>query len=125
MSFYDKERPSSYPLADVVLICFSIKYSQTFKNVREIVSFKFLFEIKIKFCQKFKWIPEMAKHCPNARLILIGTQSDYRNEYQHYKAVTEIEGKQLAREMNAYKYLECSIVTEVFEFKDFIFFFFN
>jgi small GTP-binding protein len=55
---YDRLRPHSYPNTDVILVCFSLVSQTSFDNVR------------------YKWYPEIAFHCPNTPLKLIGTMQD-------------------------------------------------
>merc|ERR1712137_1460619 len=59
---YDRLRPLSYPQTDIFLICFAITSPTSFSNV------------------KSKWWPEVTHHCPNAKMILVGTKLDLREE---------------------------------------------
>lgn len=59
---YDRLRPLSYPQTDVFLICFSCLSPQSLENVRE------------------KWIPELEHHCPGVPKLVIGTQSDLKQD---------------------------------------------
>jgi len=99
---YDRLRPLSYPQTDVFLICFSIISPASFENVRA------------------KWYPEVSHHCPNTPLILVGTKLDLREDKETIQALSEKnlvplsypQGLQMAKEINAVKYLECSALTQ-------------
>ena len=99
---YDRLRPLSYPNTDVLLICFSIASPTSFKHV------------------KAKWFPEVAHHCPRVPIILVGTKTDLRADEEtvrHLKSeqsspVSEDAGKQMAQDIGAVKYLECSALTQ-------------
>jgi len=99
---YDRLRPLSYPSTDVFLLCFSLVNSTSFKNV------------------KIKWLREVRHHCPNAKLILVGTKLDAREDKdivaklqdQGLKAVETPEGEALGKEIGAIRYMECSALTQ-------------
>merc|ERR1712080_335764 len=99
---YDRLRPLSYPQTDVFLACFSIISSASFENV------------------KTKWVPEIQHHAPNVPLLLIGTKSDLRKDEQTMatltargaKIVAEGDATQMAKDVGAIKYLECSALTQ-------------
>ncbi|KAF4086332.1 hypothetical protein AMELA_G00105710 [Ameiurus melas] len=107
---YDRLRTISYPQTNVFIICFSISNMTSFENI------------------KLKWYPEVSKHCPHVPILLVGTKKDHRQDpellqklkEQKMTPVTEQQGKALAREIGAAKYMECSAlnqdgVKEVFE----------
>jgi Ras-related C3 botulinum toxin substrate 1 len=99
---YDRLRPLSYPQTDVFLICFSLISPASFENVRA------------------KWYPEVSHHCPNVPIILVGTKLDLRDDKEtieklREKKLTPItypQGLQMAKEISAVKYLECSALTQ-------------
>ena len=99
---YDRLRPLSYPFTDVFVICFSVVSPHSFENV------------------KSRWISEIKHHCPTVPVILVGTKADLRNDpqalarlnAQKLKPITYNEGRQLAEEIKACKYLECSALTQ-------------
>merc|ERR1711964_27331 len=99
---YDRLRPLSYPQTDVFLVCFSIISQASFENVRT------------------KWVPEITHHAPNVPIILVGTKSDLRSDHetiQNLQAkgammVQNNQAQQLAQEIGAVKYLECSALTQ-------------
>eukprot|EP01125_Pyxidicula_operculata_P022969 TRINITY_DN971_c0_g1_i1.p1 TRINITY_DN971_c0_g1~~TRINITY_DN971_c0_g1_i1.p1 ORF type:complete len:202 (-),score=32.54 TRINITY_DN971_c0_g1_i1:169-774(-) len=107
---YDRLRPLSYPQTDVFLICFSVISQTSFSNV------------------KTKWWPEVTHHCPTDN-ILVGTKLDLREDPEKLESlkekglapITTEQGEQLAKEIKAVKYMECSALTqkglkEVFDF---------
>ena len=99
---FDSLRPLCYPETNVFMLCFSVMSPTSFHNVID------------------KWVPEIRTHCPNAPIILVGTQCDLRNdvkvliELAHYneKPVTEDEARKLVEEIGAEDYIECSALTQ-------------
>eukprot|EP01115_Flamella_aegyptia_P002218 TRINITY_DN135_c0_g1_i5.p1 TRINITY_DN135_c0_g1~~TRINITY_DN135_c0_g1_i5.p1 ORF type:complete len:202 (+),score=46.05 TRINITY_DN135_c0_g1_i5:135-740(+) len=99
---YDRLRPLSYPNTDVFLLCFSIVNPTSFANI------------------KSKWWPEVTHHCPNAKLMLVGTKLDLREEQETIQRLNEKglapltadEGRALAKDIEAVNYLECSALTQ-------------
>jgi Ras-related C3 botulinum toxin substrate 1 len=99
---YDRLRPLSYPQTGVFLICFSLVSPPSFENV------------------KTKWYPEITHHAPNTPIILVGTKLDLREDRETIDKLREkrqspisySQGLQVAKEINAVKYLECSALTQ-------------
>nr|XP_039252444.1 ras-related C3 botulinum toxin substrate 1-like [Styela clava] len=99
---YDRLRPLSYPQTNVFLICFSVVSPASYENVRA------------------KWYPEVSHHCPNTPIVLVGTKVDLRDDMDtinHLKdkkliPVATTAGLQLAKNIGAVKYLECSALTQ-------------
>jgi len=99
---YDRLRPLSYPSTDVFLLCFSLVNPTSLKNV------------------KTRWLREVRHHCPNAKLILVGTKLDAREDKdtvdklsnQGLKPVETIEGEAFSKEIGAIRYMECSALTQ-------------
>jgi len=99
---YDRLRPLSYPQTDVFLICFSIISPASFENV------------------KAKWFPEINHHNPNTPIILVGTKLDLREDKETIERLAEKklapisyqQGLQMAKEIHAVKFLECSALTQ-------------
>uniref|UniRef100_A0A1I8JFN7 Rho-related GTP-binding protein RhoU n=1 Tax=Macrostomum lignano TaxID=282301 RepID=A0A1I8JFN7_9PLAT len=95
---YDKLRPLSYPETDVFLVCFSVGNKPSFANVLD------------------KWSPELRQHAPQAPLLLVGTKADLRDdaEFTAHLAlhndcpIGRDEAADMAREIGAVKYIECS-----------------
>ena len=107
---YDRLRPLSYPDSDVIIVTYSIDNPDSFNNVTA------------------KWIPEVQHHCPKVPIILVALKADLRNDQatiERLQTTRQIpvsvkEGKDLAEEIGAYKFVECSAkqvigVREVFE----------
>ena len=87
-TFGDHEfnRKFAYQNAHVVVLCFAINSPNTFKNVNAV------------------WYSEIKKYCPRTPIVLVGTQSDWR---QHVKVSTSVTvSKSLSKRMR-----ECSLVT--------------
>merc|ERR1711916_213105 len=90
-------RPLSYPQTDVFLICYSVISSASFENVRT------------------KWYPEVRHHAPGVPFILVGTKQDLFDEERQKggnKVVDETQAAALANELQAYKSLRCSALTQ-------------
>ena len=97
----DGFRPlSSFPRADVFLICFSIVKPHTFEHVRE----------------KWWWYRHQAPETP---VILVGNMSDLREDKStlemlkehNQRPICHQQGANLAVEIGAVAYLECSALT--------------
>lgn len=116
---YDRLRPLSYPQTDCFLLCFSLVNPASFENVRA------------------KWYPEVSHHCPRSvqihlivylsvlsvfrtPIILVGTKLDLRDDPEtcdklrerRLAPITYTQGLQMAKEIKAVKYLECSALTQ-------------
>ena len=104
---YDRLRPLSYPQTDVFLVCFSVTSPASFENVRE------------------KWFPEVHHHCPGVPCLIVGTQTDLRDDpqvrdklaKQKMQPVRKEDGEKMAKDLGAVKYVECSALTQ-FKLKD-------
>lgn len=67
-----------------------------------------------------RWLPEIQQHCPGAPLVLVGTQLDLREDVQvlinlaqnQERPVGTEEGRQLAQEVGAVSFAECSALTQ-------------
>ncbi|KAH3744449.1 rac protein [Pelomyxa schiedti] len=98
---HERIRTLSYPDTDVFLILFSVVRPPTFESV---VS---------------KWLPGIQQVCPNASYILVGTKTDLRDgsiqcEYVESNGppITFEQGVTKAKEIKAFKYVECSALTQ-------------
>jgi len=99
---YDRLRPLSYPQTDVFLLCFSITSPPSFDNLSS------------------KWFPEIKHHAPKVPFILVGTKLDLREDpntvdrlkQKHQVPVANSVGQQKASDLGAFKYLECSALTQ-------------
>merc|ERR1712117_309380 len=80
---------------DVFLVCFSVVSPTSFENVRQ------------------KWALEVRKY-HKAPILLVGTQSDLREKLSKNKQapVTKEQGERLAKDIKAFKYMECSAMTQ-------------
>ena len=74
---------------DVFLLCFSVAQRSSFRNVKN------------------KWIQELKKNAPTVPVILVGTQTDMRDD-KNKDHITKKEGEKLSKELKAKKYVECS-----------------
>src|SRR3989338_10571237 len=99
---YDRLRPLSYPQTDVFLCCFSVISPASYENVRA------------------KWFPEVSHHCPSTPILVVGTKTDLRGDQDTIQCLAEKklapltaeQGHQLAKDIGAVKYMECSALTQ-------------
>lgn len=91
---YDRLRPLSYPQTNIFLLCFSINSISSFENI------------------KSKWHPEVSHHAPGVPSLLVGTKLDMRDPSQVKNQVSYQQGVQMAKDIGAVKYLECSALTQ-------------
>lgn len=99
---YDRLRALAYPSTDVFLVCFSVASPYSFENVRD------------------KWIPEIKHYCPKVPFVLVGTQSDLRDDPQTISRLSKCrqnfispqEAMKFAKRVNAVSYAECSALTQ-------------
>lgn len=99
---FDTLRPLVYPQTDVFLLCFSVALPSSFHNVRE------------------KWIPELRSCCGKVPVVLVGTQSDLREDAKTLvdlrqtkeQPVQENEARKLAQSLGCEMYVECSSLTQ-------------
>jgi len=108
---YERLRPLSYPNTNVFIVCFSLVSPTSYENVLT------------------KWKSEIFEFCPNAKIVLCGTKSDLRDEFDSipndqkdptWKPISTDKGMKAASKIGAFKYLECSAfkakgIKEVFE----------
>ncbi|KAK7039529.1 small GTPase Cdc42 [Favolaschia claudopus] len=90
---YDRLRPLNYPKTDVFLLCFRINSLDSMLHIRD------------------KWVPEIRHFCPNVPFLIVGTQTDLRDQpsVTGKVSITSLEeGKKFAYELGAAKYVECS-----------------
>lgn len=104
---YDRLRTMVYSNAHVVIVCFAVDDRNSYTNVRS------------------KWLPEIGQFCPSVSIILVATKIDLRGRSAPGAAndstiVTSAEGRDLANDIKAAAYVECSSrrkqgLDEVFE----------
>jgi len=90
----------AYPETNVILLCFSVVRPDSLENITA------------------KWMPELIKLIPTAKIVLVGTQVDLRdnknssaNDPSRTRCISTREGEELKHRIRAYKYVECSAVT--------------
>ena len=106
---YERLRPLHYPDTEVVLMCFSTKFRDSFEDVAE------------------RWVPEVKFYCPNIPILLVGNHTKRIEDDFCDVVISEIktevgteEGRELARKIGAVDYMECCAknnegVKEVFQ----------
>ena len=89
---FEHLRKLTYPDGDVVIICFDLVNQASYENVLSV------------------WIPELRGGIRQTTpIILVGTKSELRSEVgRKNKSFSYKQGAQLAEEIGAAKYLECS-----------------
>ena len=100
---YDRLRPLSYPQTGVFLMCFSVDSPDSFEDI------------------KHKWCPEVSYFGPGTPFVLVGLKVDLRDDpttlrylaLEKRAPVTCEQGVQMAEEIGAFKYVECSAKTQV------------
>ena len=96
---YQGLRAMSYPMADLVLVCFGLGFRTTFEDVRSL------------------WMDELLAYtstCGKKPFVLVGCGKDRRDGDERLpleKYVSEEEGRVLGREIGALGYFECSAKT--------------
>jgi len=92
---FDRLRPLSYQNTDVFIVAFSLVGKASLENVRD------------------KWAPELESYSPGTPIILVGTKLDLKTDpAEMHNALSHAEGLQLARDIGAVEYLECSALTQ-------------
>src|SRR3990167_4414994 len=86
---YARLRSLSYPETNIFFVCFDVTQEQSLENVKEI------------------WHPEVTQHCPEAKILLIGTKADLRDNF----SITEAAAKSMANYLGT-RYCECSAKTQ-------------
>jgi len=107
---YDRLRPLSYPDTNVILLCYSIDAPDTLENIPD------------------RWIPELKHFCPKIPIVLVANKKDLRKDPEtiqqlgrnKQEPITTEEGRDMATNIGAFAFLECSArtkegVREVFE----------
>lgn len=72
-----------------------------------------------------KWFPEVHHHCPGVPCLIVGTQTDLRDDLsvreklakQKMQPVRKEDGDRMAKDLGAVKYVECSALTQ-YKLKD-------
>ncbi|KRH94089.1 Ras-related small GTPase, Rho type [Pseudoloma neurophilia] len=92
---YDSVRPLSYKDTDIVVLCYTIENSNVLCNIPN------------------KWVLEVKNYCPTAKYILVGLKSDLREdpEVNQEGFVSREQGENLANEIGALEFYECSAKT--------------
>ena len=94
------ERVHIYPGTDVFVVCFSVVQPETFKQVQS------------------RWLPEIQKHMGETPFLIVGTQTDLRDDpdvlsdlrTRGQKPVSSRHAASLSRRVGASAYVECSPV---------------
>ena len=88
-------RPLSYEGTDVVLLLFDISFSEEeFRDLRP------------------SWWVELKHYCPTVPVILVATKTDLRDNHD-IKTIPTEEGRTMAEQIGAVKYMEISSLSEI------------
>ncbi|XP_062391777.1 rho-related GTP-binding protein RhoU [Sardina pilchardus] len=95
-------RSLCYRNGDIFLLCYSVVLPSSFHSVTS------------------RWAPEIQRLCPDAPIILVGTQSDLREDVHvliqlaenQEQPVTTEEARICAQHINAVTFTECSALTQ-------------
>ncbi|KAF6779887.1 hypothetical protein AHF37_00764, partial [Paragonimus kellicotti] len=71
-------------------------------------------------CHVLQWVPEITRHCPKVPFLLVGTQTDLRDEKPTISTtrsnkpayISAAVGEKYAKDVKAVKYLECSALSQ-------------
>ena len=100
---YKKLRPFSYPQTDIFLICFSLISPTSYNHVYDL------------------WKPEIAEHCPDTPIILVGLSGNLREEFEDsdedkqegMEPISSSKGIELKEKIGARAYIECSCEKQI------------
>ncbi|TAQ83892.1 hypothetical protein B7494_g7789 [Chlorociboria aeruginascens] len=93
---FDRLRALSYDDTHAIMLCFSVDSKDSLENIES------------------KWIAEIADNCPDVKLVLVALKCDLRESDGEEEAgerkemVNYSQGLEVARRINAVRYLECS-----------------
>lgn len=101
---FDRLRSLSYDDTHAIMLCFSIDSKDSLENVES------------------KWVGEIAENCQGVKLVLVALKCDLREAEEEAETEAAAEGVQrekknlinynqgleVARRINAHRYLECS-----------------
>jgi Rho family protein len=99
---FDRLRSLSYDDTHAIMLCFSVDSKDSLENVES------------------KWVGEIAENCQGVKLVLVALKCDLRNDGGDDEAdengqprekkdmITYNQGLEVARRINALRYLECS-----------------
>jgi Rho family protein len=117
---YERLRPLAYSKAHVILIGFSIDTPDSLDNVRHKVC---TFDPEVgSSCSKAdhsQWVEEANERCPGVPILLVGLKKDLRDDPEaieemrkkSFHFITHKDAHDVAQQMGARKYLECSSLT--------------
>ncbi|OAD69783.1 hypothetical protein PHYBLDRAFT_159683 [Phycomyces blakesleeanus NRRL 1555(-)] len=90
---FDRLRSLSYVDTHVLMLCFSVDNRDSLENIHT------------------RWLEEVTEHCPHSKIVLVALKCDLRDDSANPRRESPIlydEGLEVARSINAVRYLECS-----------------
>lgn len=85
---FDKIRLLSYEDTHVFMLCFSVENRDSLQNIQD------------------KWLEEVLEHSVYSKIVLVALKCDLRQEKRN--TILYEEGLEMAKNINAIRYLECS-----------------
>ena len=120
---YERLRPLAYSKAHVILIGYSVDTPDSLENVTNKVSpsngIYHSIAMPLTYWKISQWIEEANERCPGVPIILVGLKKDTRDDpvvqeemrKKSLRFLTSKDGSDVAHEIGARKYLECSSLT--------------
>lgn len=113
---YDRLRLLWHAGTSVYLLCVSVVSATSREHVVSKVPRGARARLR---CSHSQWLPEARHHCPEARLLLVGTKRDLRKDPEALERLaqrgetplTQEQLAKLARDIGAVRYMECSAMT--------------
>ena len=114
-------RPLTYSQTDVFLVCLSTVSPASIETLkRKVIKPDNLVGPPQPDYQAPGWIPEINHHCPNTPFLLVGTKIDLRIDRMIIDKLADTKqkplsvemGEELAMELGAVKYVECSALSQ-------------
>ncbi|KAI7875405.1 hypothetical protein K492DRAFT_168151 [Lichtheimia hyalospora FSU 10163] len=92
---FDRLRTLSYADTHAVILCFSVDSRDSLENIPN------------------RWLSEVHQYCPEAKILLVALKCDLRDndevlKRKNIEPVLYEEGLEVAKSINAVRYLECS-----------------
>ncbi|KAI9318598.1 protein RHO3 [Dichotomocladium elegans] len=92
---FDRLRSLSYADTHAIILCYSVDSRDSLDNIPN------------------RWLPEIHQYCPEAKLLLVALKCDLRDneevlQRKNIEPVLYEQGLEVAKSINAVRYLECS-----------------
>ena len=91
---FDLLRPLSYSGTNVFVICYAVADKKSFDNVKK------------------KWVRDLKEKVPQAPYMVVATKVDLRKASEKKDLITTKQGQDMAKEVGAKAFVECSSITQ-------------